>query len=172
MRRSLPRRGERRSRDRKYGRLERQIRPTRRIQNLMVQKIGEGAFSCVYLANQVELADRFVVLKIVSEPLAEPEYMALLQHTNIVPIYSFHCILSRSVICMGIWMRRGARSDLPERSIMMTTGVVGRLSSFRPVTSWIGVTTNRRFWISSRSCEARHRKLVERSMHFWETMNS
>lgn len=66
----------------------------------LVHEIGEGAFSRVYLANQVDLADRFVVLKIVSEPLAEPEYMALLQHTNIVPIYSFHRILSRSVICM------------------------------------------------------------------------
>lgn len=66
----------------------------------LVQKIGEGAFSQVYLANQSDLADRYVVLKIVSETLAEPEYMALLQHTNIVPIYSFHQVLSRSAICM------------------------------------------------------------------------
>ncbi|WP_182869626.1 protein kinase domain-containing protein [Rhodopirellula sp. JC639] len=66
----------------------------------LVHEIGQGAFSRVYLANQIELADRFVVLKIVTETLAEPEYMALLQHTNIVPIYSFHRILSRSVLCM------------------------------------------------------------------------
>ncbi|QEG02800.1 Serine/threonine-protein kinase PrkC [Stieleria maiorica] len=66
----------------------------------LVHEIGQGAFSRVYLANQYELADRFVVLKIVTETLAEPEYMALLQHTNIVPIYSFHRILSRSIICM------------------------------------------------------------------------
>ncbi|MCA9137785.1 MAG: tetratricopeptide repeat protein [Planctomycetales bacterium] len=66
----------------------------------LVHQIGQGAFSQVYLANQSDLANRFVVLKIVSESLSEPEYMALLQHTNIVPIYSFHRILSRSVICM------------------------------------------------------------------------
>ncbi|MCC9600168.1 protein kinase [Stieleria sp. JC731] len=66
----------------------------------LVQQIGTGAFSHVYLANQSELADRFVVLKIVSETLAEPERMATLQHTNIVPIYSSHRVLSRTVICM------------------------------------------------------------------------
>lgn len=66
----------------------------------LVQQIGQGTFSQVYLANQSDLANRFVVLKIVSDSLSEPEYMALLQHTNIVPIYSFHRILSRSVICM------------------------------------------------------------------------
>ncbi|WP_436714377.1 protein kinase [Roseiconus lacunae] len=66
----------------------------------LVQPIGSGAFSHVFLANQLELADRFVVLKIVNETLAEPERMATLQHTNIVPIYSSHRVLSRTVICM------------------------------------------------------------------------
>lgn len=66
----------------------------------LVQQIASGTFSRVYLATQSELADRFVVLKIVDETLAEPERMALLQHTNIVPLYSFHQILDRSVICM------------------------------------------------------------------------
>ena len=66
----------------------------------LVQEIGQGAFSRVYLANQSDLADRFVVLKIVNEALEESERMALLQHTNIVPIYSCHRILNRSVICM------------------------------------------------------------------------
>ena len=66
----------------------------------LVKKIGEGALSRVYLATQNDLADRYVVLKIVSESMSEPQHMALLQHTNIVPIYSFHPILDRSVICM------------------------------------------------------------------------
>ncbi|OYP28318.1 protein kinase domain-containing protein [Rhodopirellula sp. MGV] len=66
----------------------------------LVQQIGSGAFSHVYLANQSELADRYVVLKIVGDTLAEPERMATLQHTNIVPIYSSHRVLSRTVICM------------------------------------------------------------------------
>ncbi|MEL6108965.1 MAG: protein kinase, partial [Planctomycetota bacterium] len=66
----------------------------------LVEQIGSGNFSHVYLATQQSLSDRFVVLKIVAEPMTEPESMAMLQHTNIVPIYSFHQIQSRSVICM------------------------------------------------------------------------
>ena len=66
----------------------------------LIHEIGGGALSRVFLANQHELADRYVVLKVVDRPLAEPQSMAMLQHTNIVPIYSFHRILSRSVICM------------------------------------------------------------------------
>jgi serine/threonine protein kinase/Flp pilus assembly protein TadD len=66
----------------------------------LIHEIGKGSFSHVYLATQRELADRYVVLKVVDRALAEPQCMAMLQHTNIVPIYSFHRILSRSVICM------------------------------------------------------------------------
>ena len=66
----------------------------------LVNRIGSGNFSNVYLATQIELADRYVVLKVVEEALQEPESMAMLQHTNIVPIYSFHRIRSGSVICM------------------------------------------------------------------------
>ncbi|NND96343.1 MAG: protein kinase [Pirellulaceae bacterium] len=66
----------------------------------IMQEIGRGAFSRVYLATQNELADRFVVLKVVSEAIAESQNMAMLQHTNIVPIYSFDQIHSKSVICM------------------------------------------------------------------------
>lgn len=66
----------------------------------LIQEIGQGAFSRVYLATQNDLANRFVVLKVVQKTLAEPQCMAMLQHTNIVPIYSFHRIKSRSVICM------------------------------------------------------------------------
>ena len=66
----------------------------------LVEEIGAGNFSRVYLAIQRNLNDRFVVLKVVNEALAEPDRMAMLQHTNIVPIYSVHEIESRSVICM------------------------------------------------------------------------
>jgi serine/threonine protein kinase/tetratricopeptide (TPR) repeat protein len=66
----------------------------------LIQPIGQGAFSNVYLATQNDLANRHVVLKVVEKTLAEPQHMATLQHTNIVPIYSFHRVQSRSVICM------------------------------------------------------------------------
>jgi eukaryotic-like serine/threonine-protein kinase len=66
----------------------------------IVARIGEGAFSQVFLATQRDLAHRHVVLKVVDRPLAEPDRMARLQHTNIVPIYSFHRIESHSILCM------------------------------------------------------------------------
>ncbi len=66
----------------------------------LIHELGRGAFSQVFLATQNDLADRYVALKIIDQPLSEPQNMAMLQHTNIVPIYSFDRILSRSVICM------------------------------------------------------------------------
>ncbi|QDT04055.1 Serine/threonine-protein kinase PrkC [Rubripirellula lacrimiformis] len=66
----------------------------------IVKQIGEGAFSQVFLATQGHLADRYVVLKIYQKSLSEPESMALMQHTNIVPIYSCHQVGAMSVICM------------------------------------------------------------------------
>lgn len=66
----------------------------------IVRQIGEGAFSSVYLAVQHELSDRYIVLKVVDRPLEEPQQLARLQHTNIVPIYSFHRAGSKSVLCM------------------------------------------------------------------------
>ena len=66
----------------------------------IIHKIASGAFSDVFLATQNELADRYVVLKVVEDDLSESRTMAMLMHTNIVPIYSQHRILSRTVICM------------------------------------------------------------------------
>ena len=66
----------------------------------IVSCLGAGAFSEVYLATQSELSDRYVVLKVVEEAVEEPQKMAMLQHTNIVPIFSFHQLGNRSIICM------------------------------------------------------------------------
>jgi serine/threonine protein kinase/Flp pilus assembly protein TadD len=62
--------------------------------------LGRGAFGCVYLARQAGLANRFVVLKV--SPLSdhEPQLLASLQHTHIVPIYSCHRDEQWQSICM------------------------------------------------------------------------
>src|SRR5439155_15078770 len=44
----------------------------------------------VYLAEQADLANRRVVIKCSTIEGAEPQTLAQLQHTNIVPIYSVH----------------------------------------------------------------------------------
>jgi eukaryotic-like serine/threonine-protein kinase len=53
-------------------------------------ELGRGAFARVFLAEQCELAGRPVVLKISAIEGSEPQTLAQLQHTHIVPIYSVH----------------------------------------------------------------------------------
>jgi serine/threonine protein kinase/Flp pilus assembly protein TadD len=53
-------------------------------------ELGTGAFASVFLAEQVELAGRPVVLKVSAADGEEPQTLAQMQHTNIVPIYSQH----------------------------------------------------------------------------------
>lgn len=52
--------------------------------------LGAGAFGKVFLAEQIGLANRPVVLKITDRVGDEPQVLAQLQHANIVPIYSVH----------------------------------------------------------------------------------
>ena len=66
----------------------------------IVGPLGEGAHGTVVLATQRELADRFVVLKISRGETCEPQLLAELQHTNIMPILSLHREGEFLAICM------------------------------------------------------------------------
>jgi eukaryotic-like serine/threonine-protein kinase len=56
----------------------------------ILTELGRGAFATVFLAEQADLANRQVALK-VSQPVGdEPQILARLQHTHIVPIHSVH----------------------------------------------------------------------------------
>ncbi len=66
----------------------------------LIATLGVGAFSKVFLATQPSLASRYVALKVVMKTLDEPEHLARLQHTGIVPIYSLHRIGAYSILCM------------------------------------------------------------------------
>lgn len=70
------------------------------------EKLGRGAFSYVFLARQDELAQRRVVLKIAAGNSLEPQHLARLQHTNIVPIYSVHRQENLTAVCMPYFGRR------------------------------------------------------------------
>jgi serine/threonine protein kinase/Flp pilus assembly protein TadD len=65
-------------------------------------ELGAGAFASVFLAEQVELAGRPVVLKVSAADGKEPQTLAQLQHTHIVPIYSYHEDLAAGLraVCM------------------------------------------------------------------------
>jgi serine/threonine protein kinase/Tfp pilus assembly protein PilF len=64
------------------------------------RELGNGAFGRVYLARQGDLANRDVVLKLSGDLRGEPQTLARLQHTNIVPIYSVHRLGPLHAFCM------------------------------------------------------------------------
>jgi eukaryotic-like serine/threonine-protein kinase len=66
----------------------------------LLAELGCGAFGRVYLAEQGDLAQRPVALKVSNEFRGESQTLAQLQHTNIVPIYSEHSQGSLHAICM------------------------------------------------------------------------
>jgi serine/threonine protein kinase/Tfp pilus assembly protein PilF len=66
----------------------------------LVEELGHGSFARVYRAKQQALAGRDVALKVTLRATREPERLARLQHTNIVPVYSVHNAAPVQVICM------------------------------------------------------------------------
>jgi serine/threonine protein kinase/Flp pilus assembly protein TadD len=56
----------------------------------LLRELGRGSFARVFLAEQADLAGRLIVLKVSRMAGDEPQTLAQLQHTNIVPIYSVH----------------------------------------------------------------------------------
>jgi serine/threonine protein kinase/tetratricopeptide (TPR) repeat protein len=66
----------------------------------LLNRLGEGAFSRVFLARQSDLASRMVVLKVTPLSTDESDRLATLQHTSIIPVYSVHREGDLSCICM------------------------------------------------------------------------
>ena len=71
----------------------------------LIDRLGQGSFATVFLARQSQLADRQVVLKVSAVPSVEPDHLARLQHTNIVPIYSVHQRDNLQAVCMPYFGR-------------------------------------------------------------------
>ena len=71
----------------------------------LLEELGRGAFGRVYLARQGDLAGRLVALKLACDAAEESQTLAQLQHTNIVPIYSFHKVGSFQAVCMPYFGR-------------------------------------------------------------------
>ena len=63
-------------------------------------RLGSGSFGLVFLAHQTTLSDRPVALKISVHQSTEPEKLAKLQHTNIVPVHSVHRVGRLQAVCM------------------------------------------------------------------------
>ncbi len=74
----------------------------------LLAELGRGAFARVFLAEQSALGGRPVVVKVSAIQGNEPQTLAQLQHTHIVPIYSLHDSeeLGLRLVCMPYF--RGA----------------------------------------------------------------
>src|SRR5205814_5943706 len=66
----------------------------------LLGELGRGAFGRVYLARQADLAGRPVALKVTASLGAEPQALAQLQHTHIVPIHSLHRSGPLQALCL------------------------------------------------------------------------
>jgi serine/threonine protein kinase/tetratricopeptide (TPR) repeat protein len=66
----------------------------------LVDELGRGGFGRVFLADQQELADRPVALKVTVDGKAEAYNLARLQHTHIMPIHSVHRAGRLIAVCM------------------------------------------------------------------------
>ncbi|HSQ56490.1 MAG TPA: serine/threonine-protein kinase [Gemmata sp.] len=66
----------------------------------LLRELGRGAFGRVFLAKQGPLSGRLVALKVAYDIAGESRTLAQLQHTNIVPIYSFHRTENLQAVCM------------------------------------------------------------------------
>ena len=55
----------------------------------LVEELGRGSFARVFLAEERQLSDRPVALKVARTGSREPQLLARLQHTHIVPVHSY-----------------------------------------------------------------------------------
>ncbi|HRF00927.1 MAG TPA: protein kinase [Pirellulaceae bacterium] len=106
----------------------------------LVGRLGDGAFSRVYLALQSSLAARPVVLKITDMPLRESERLARLQHTGIVPVHSVHHDDGLFAICMPLLgsatladIVSKSASSVPPSDAAATNGSFSPLPPFDPI---------------------------------------
>ena len=69
------------------------------------RELGRGSFARVFLAEQVNLENRLLVVKIATRPMREPWLLARVRHTHIVEIVSHALIEGGSfhLICMPFW---------------------------------------------------------------------
>ena len=77
---------------------------------VLVEELGRGAFARVFLAKERELADRPVALKVSRRGSREPQTLARLQHTHIVPVHSHRDRPGeRAAICCACLTSAGSR---------------------------------------------------------------
>jgi serine/threonine protein kinase/Tfp pilus assembly protein PilF len=91
----------------------------------LLAELGRGGFARVYLAQQGDVADRRVVLKVAANQGGEAQTLGQLQHPHIVPIYSVHMDDPFQAVCMPFLGRTTFQDVLNEvhaGAVLPTTG--------------------------------------------------
>jgi serine/threonine protein kinase/thioredoxin-like negative regulator of GroEL len=74
---------------------------------VMRRELGRGSFARVFLAEQANLENRLVVVKVTTRPTREPWLLARVRHAHIVEIVSHHVVNDGAfrfqLICMPFW---------------------------------------------------------------------
>jgi serine/threonine protein kinase/Flp pilus assembly protein TadD len=101
----------------------------------LVAELGRGAFGRVFLARQASLANRWIALKVSADAGGEPQALAQLQHTHIVPVFSVHRCGSWQAVCMpylgsttlaDVLDELRGRGSWPDSGIALVSTVVNR----------------------------------------------
>ena len=109
----------------------------------LVEELGRGAMARVFLALERHLADRPVALKVSRVGSREPQTLALLQHTHIVPVHSYHVdvVTGLHLLCMPYFGRvtladilavPKARSAKTGADVLLTLDELGSPAQARP----------------------------------------
>ncbi len=85
----------------------------------LVEELGRGSFARVFRAEELRLADRPVVLKVSRLGTREPQTLARLQHTHIVPVHSYRTDPARGLhlLCMPYFGRLTLARVLAEPAV-------------------------------------------------------
>src|SRR4051794_1039335 len=106
----------------------------------LVRELGRGAFGRVFLAEQIDLSGRAVVLKVTPDARTEVKLLARLLHTNIVPVYSVPRSGLYQAVCMPYCgsmtlaeaIRRFRGETLPESGKGLVTLITSSAPSSTP----------------------------------------
>jgi serine/threonine protein kinase/predicted Zn-dependent protease len=87
----------------------------------LVEELGRGAFGRVFLARERQLADRPVALKVTRRGSREPQTLARLQHTHIVPVHSHRIDAATGLhlLCMPYFGRITLASILADPEVQI-----------------------------------------------------
>lgn len=92
----------------------------------IVEELGRGSFGRVYLATQGQLSGRLVAIKVSRDIFGESQTLAQLQHSHIVPIYSFHRRGELQIVCMPFFGRTTLADVLASMSGRVKLPLSGR----------------------------------------------